>query len=220
MRPLRPSDVLLLASAIASASTPATAQMVGAPVLQNAFSNPGFTAAVNFGTSSDARTFGAAAAWAPASGRFQVSLGGGSVDPKGGKGEGTYGGRLAIPVFSFMNGRAGAALFGGVGGASAPDAKITTVPAGVSIGFRQAMGETRGFSLYVAPFFSWTRIAPATGPAVSAGLIRASAGLDFGITRRIGATLGYEAGAKAGALDPGPRGGVFGVALSYAFGRR
>lgn len=220
MRPLRPSRVLLLASAFASASTPAVAQMIGAPVLQNAFSNPGFTVAVNFGTSSDAKTFGAAGAWAPASGRFQVSLGGGSVDPKGEKGHGTYGARLAVPVFSFMGSRAGAAVFAGVGGASAPGTRLTTVPAGVAVGFRQAMGETRGLSVYVAPFYTWTRAEPTNQPARSKGLIRVSGGLDLGITRRIGVTLGYEAGARAGQLDPGPRGGVFGVAASYAFGRR
>ena len=219
--PLRRLVKSALALALIALGAPgAGAQMLGAPVLQNAFSNPGFTGAVNFGTSSDARTFGAAAAWAPASGRFQVSLGGGSVDPKEGKGEGTYGARVAIPVFSFMTGRAGAAVFAGLGGASATEATITTIPAGVSIGFRQAMGETRGFSVYAAPFYSWTRLTPTEGPAVSKGLIRVSAGLDLGITRKIGATVGYEAGAKADELDPGPRGGVFGVALSYAFGRR
>lgn len=198
----------------------ADAQMLGAPVLQNAFSNPGFTVAVNFGTSSDAKTFGAAGAWAPASGRFQVSLGGGSMSPRDGKGQGTYGGRVAVPVFSFMEGKAGAAVFAGLGGASAPGARITTVPAGLAVGFRQAMGETRGFSVYAAPFYAWTRVEPTDEPALSKGLIRVSGGLDLGITRKIGVTLGYEAGARAGELDPGPRGGVFGVAASYAFGRR
>ena len=41
--------------------TPAGAQMLGVPVLQNAFSNPGFTVAANFGTGDDANTYGAAA---------------------------------------------------------------------------------------------------------------------------------------------------------------
>lgn len=56
-------------------SRTADAQMLGVPVLQNGFSNPGITVAVNYGTADSIRGYGVAAAWAPPSGLFQVSGG-------------------------------------------------------------------------------------------------------------------------------------------------
>jgi hypothetical protein len=50
--------------------------------------------------------------------------------------------------------------------------------------------------------------------------VRASVGLDVTLASQLGMTIGYETGARAKNTDPGPRGGAFGVALSYALHRQ
>lgn len=209
------------------APSAARAQMVGTPVLQNAFANRGVTVAVNYGSASGSRSYGAAGAWAPGGGRIVLSLGGGLLDPTeaGIKSRTTYGARVAFAVKELMDGAAGLGAFAGVGGlsaaksdaAAAGDAgSLLTVPVGVTLGYRHALGATRAISAYAAPFYSWTR-ASAAGQSESAGRIRVSAGLDVALVPKVGLTLGVESGAKAAAGKPGATSSLFGVGLSYAF---
>src|SRR5688500_13588673 len=83
---------LILAFAVPRA---AGAQMLGVPVLQNGFTNPGITVAINYGSADSVRGYGLAAAWAPPSGSFQVSGGIGGYDRDEGKTWASYGGRVA-----------------------------------------------------------------------------------------------------------------------------
>src|SRR5690349_19969629 len=76
------------------------AQMLSAPVLQNAFANGGFTVGADFGTGSDLRSYGAAVSWAPLTAKYQVSGGIAYLDPKIGSGTATYGARLMVPVLN------------------------------------------------------------------------------------------------------------------------
>jgi hypothetical protein len=174
---------LAAALTIGAALPTAGAQMLGTPVLQNAFSNPGFTIAANYGTGGDASAYGGAVAWAPR--RAVVQLSGGAV---------------------------------GVGGLSASGATTLRVPAGVSIGYRRALGRDRGVSGYVAPFYSWSRL-KADGATDSAGRFRISFGVDVAVLPALGLTVGYETGSEARAGEPGPTGGLFGIGLSYALRR-
>lgn len=196
------------------------AQMVATPVLQNAFTNPGITAAVDFGSATGARTYGLAAAWAPGRGRFVLSAGAGALDPSaaGASARTTYGARLAVGLRQFMSGAVGLTGFVGIGGAAGKGdvPAVATLPAGVSVGWRHAVGATRGVSVYAAPFYSLARTS-AGGTTTSSGQFRVSGGVDFSLTPRIGVTIGAETGAEARADKPGPRSSVFGAGLSYAF---
>jgi hypothetical protein len=200
---------------------PAHAQMLGAPVLQNAFSNPGITVGVNYGTAKDVRGYGLAGAWAPATGRFQVSAGIGGYDPDEGKRWTTYGGRAAVPLTQLTGtGSFGVAPFAGIGSAGRDGVSLLHVPAGVAAGYRRGLGATRAISVYLAPFYSWNRFSQ-DDVSVSKGLIRVSGGVDVAVTAAIGLTVGYETGAEAdvAAGEPGPSSSVFGIGLSYAFRR-
>jgi hypothetical protein len=212
------------ATVAAVAPRTAGAQMLGAPVLQNAFANRGLTAAADFGSGGGARSYGLAAAWAPASGRIVLSAGAGVFDPNaaGAKSRTTYGVRAAFAVKELMSGAVGVGAFAGFGGAAAPknDAtgvgSITTLPVGVTLGYRRAIGATRAISVYGAPFYSWARTR-ALGQTASAGRFRVSFGLDAALIPKVGLTLGVETGAKAAADEPGARASLFGAGLSYAF---
>lgn len=211
--------VLLVGQAAAG---PLQAQMLGVPVLQNGFSNPGITTAVNYGTAEGVRGYGLAAAWAPASGRFQVSGGVGGYDPDEGKSWFTYGGRVGVPLTKVTgNGSFGVAPFAGLGAANRQGTAIMHLPVGVAAGYRRALGDTRAISVYGSSFYGWTRLTSdaADVETVSNGVIRFSGGLDVALTPGFGVTIGYEAGAKADAGEPGPTGSVFGIGLSYAFRR-
>jgi len=213
--------VLVLTIALA-ARRPLGAQMPGVPVLQNGFSNPGITAALNYGTAKGVRGYGLAAAWAPASGRFQVSGGVGGYDPDQDKTWFTYGGRLGVPLTKFTgNGSFGVAPFAGLGAANRKGLAIMHLPVGVAAGYRRALGDTRAISVYGSSFYGWTRLTSdvADAETVSKGVVRFSGGLDVALTPAIGVTIGYETGAKADPGEPGPTGSVFGIGLSYAFRR-
>jgi len=198
---------------------PAHSQMLGAPVLQNAFSNPGITVGINYGTSEGVRSYGLAGAWAPPTGRFQVSAGIGGFDPDEGKRWPTYGGRAAVPLTKFTGtGSFGVAPFAGIGTASRDGSTLLHVPAGVAAGYRRGLGATRAISAYVAPFYSWNRFSD-DEVTESKGVFRVSGGVDVAVTQAIGLTVGYEAGAEADAGEPGPSSSVFGIGLSYAFRR-
>jgi hypothetical protein len=116
----------------------------------------------------------------------------------------------------------GFGAFAGIGGSAKQTtdttgadtvAATTRIPVGVAIGWRQAVG-SRGFSLYATPSYVWS-----SGGGRTSGLIRAGLGADVGITNSIGITGGIELGqTKTG--TSGPSGTVYGLGISYVFGRR
>ena len=220
-RDLRRGVTLALAQLVWAAG--ANAQLPGLPVLQNAFVGPGFAAALNGGGGGGASALAAALGWAPRSARFQVSLGVGAYRAEGETG-GAFGLRVAVPVFAMMNGNLGVAAFGGIGGARGPTVQGARVglgqaPIGAAVGYRRALGATRGLSIYAAPYFGFFRT-DMGATAHSRGVFRFSVGADFALTRAIGVTAGLEAGGTGGADGPGPSGTLLGAGVSYAFGRR
>lgn len=200
---------------MAAGTSAAGAQMVGAPVLQDAFLNPGVTLGLNFGSGEQAHTYGGAAAWAPSSGILQVSGGAALLDPSVGSSHVTWGLRVMAPV-PHVGGRTfGVAAFAGVGGLNASGARETRLPIGVSAAYRRSLGAKRGISVYVAPFYSWSRLKQDT-VSTSHGSFRVSVGVDAAVMPGLGVTVGYEGGSRARGGEPGPTGGLFGVGVSYA----
>lgn len=196
------------------------AQMPATPVLQNAWANAGITLAANYGKAQNASAIAGALAWAPTQSRFQLSAGAGVVRADSGGSQGAYGARLSIPLKSFASGSLGTAIFGGVGVTSKGGVTMSSFPIGVALGYRHALGTTRGISAYVAPFYALSRIKGDSLTEPKGGAIRASVGLDITVAPQIGLTVGYETGADAKDGKPGPRGGVFGVGVSYALHRQ
>ena len=196
------------------------AQMPATPVLQNAWANAGITIAADYGKARDESAFAGALAWAPAESRFQLSAGAGFVKADSGGSQGAYGARLSIPLLNFASGSLGTAIFGGVGVTAKSGVTRSSFPVGVALGYRHALGTTRGVSAYIAPFYTIARIKGDTSSKPTGGAIRASVGLDVTVAPQLGVTLGYEMGADAKAGHPGPRGGVFGVGVSYALHRQ
>ena len=205
--------------AMVAYATQAAAQMPGAPILQNAWAAPGAVVALNLGGGSDGQVYGAAGSWATATARLQLS-GGIGIRSGDGSGSGTntaYGLRLAVP----LGGRSAAFGFGafaGVGAGAAPAdslASATTFPIGVAIGWRHSLGATAGFSVYATPSYTFL-----TGGSSQTGLMRASVGVDVGLTRAIGITVGTEFGQGRPGTEGGPSGTLFGLGLSYALGHR
>jgi hypothetical protein len=196
------------------------AQMPGLPVLQNVFPNRGVTAGVNYGSTSGSRTYGAAAAFATIGSRFAASLGIGILDPAESalSSRSTAGLRVAFTGPRFLDRTVAVAAFAGFGGSphKKQQAGLTNIPAGLAVGWRHAVGESRGIAIYAAPFYSWSR-SSLNGEKDSQGLFRVSAGMDFSLTQRIGVTIGGETGGKAGAGKPGPTAASFGAGLAYAF---
>lgn len=220
VRLLLPLWLALAGQAVRPASL--EGQMLGVPVLQNGFSNPGITVALDYGTADSVRGYGVAAAWAPASGFLQVSGGIGGYDADTGKTWPTYGGRIAMPLTRFTGtGSFGVAPFLGIGAANRDGMSLMHVPVGVAAGYRRALGTTRAISVYGSSFYSWTRATndAETDDTQSKGLIRFSLGLDVTVISSLGLTLGYELGATADAGEPGARSSMFGIALSYALRR-
>lgn len=219
-----PRPTALVVAALAAVGASASAQMPAAPVLQNAWANAGITVAANYGRAGETQALAGALAWAPAQSRFQLSAGAGIVRPDSGDSFGGYGGRLSVPIRDFVAGRLGTAIFGGFGVAATKGARESNFPAGVAVGYRHALGATRGISAYVAPFVVIARrtvsdTAPPDTPT-SSTLFRASAGIDITILPQLGLTIGYEGGANAKENEPGSRTGAFGVAVSYALRRQ
>lgn len=193
----------------------ARAQMLGAPVLQDAFLNPGVTVGLNFGSGDQAHTYGAAAAWAPSSGILQASGGAAVFAPSVGSSHITWGLRVMAPV-PLVGGRTfGLAAFAGVGGLNASGARETLLPIGVSVAYRRALGAKRGISVFVDPFYSWARSKQDT-VSRSHGSFRVSVGVDAAVLPGLGVTVGYEGGSRAHGSEPGPTGGLFGIGVSYA----
>lgn len=203
------------------AAAGAAAQVPGAPVLQNAFANPGFAVAANFGSGTGQSYFGAAGAWGMGSGRIQLS-GAAGAQRANGSTRGAYGGRVAASVWSSSGGALGLAGFAGVGRASSTrlngvltNPAVTNLPVGLTVGYRRPLGATRGLSAYVSPFYHWSRT-DAGGTIVSGGTLRGALGLDFAFSPSLGITVGGDFGGKRGTTDTG----LFGVGISFVPGRR
>ena len=223
----RAGTVLALALTLAAPALPwrsAAAQMLASPVLQNGFANRGLTVALNYGSASGARSYGLAAAYTSPGSTLALILGAGVFDPTADVGgevlpsRASYGARVAVMGPRLLQRRLGIAAFAGVGGVAKKggQAGVTSVPAGLAVGYRRALGASRGIALYAAPFYSWSRTSSA-GVTTKGGLFRVSAGLDVGLMPRLGVTIGGETGAKARAGKPGPTSAVFGAGLAYAF---
>jgi hypothetical protein len=196
----------------------ARAQMLGAPVLQNAFTNRGVTVGVDFGSGSDLSSYGAAVSWSPMSAKYALSGGIAYLDPKFGSGTATYGARLMVPVFHRFP-QFGVAPFVGMGGATRSGVTDWQIPLGVALGYRRAVGASgRAVSAYVSPFYSWARVRE-NGLTSTHGLFRVSFGVDAAVLPQVGVTVGYETGAKAGVGEAGATGGIFGLGVSYALHR-
>ena len=220
-RPLKSAVVRYAAIAAAlSAGGTAVAQMPGSPTLQNAFVNPGITAAVDASGLGGAQTYAVAAAWAPGSARFQFSGGIGAQTRTGASTRTALGARLNFPVIGATS-SFGVSVFAGYGaiaGGAAMDSSVTKalIPVGATASYRHAFG-SRGFSIYGSPVFeSVTR----GGGASNVSVFRGAIGLDLGITSAIGLTLGLELGGKQAEGSGKPSGTAFGAALSYALGAR
>ena len=205
---------VLLASLLALA--PATrAQMLGAPVLQDAFTNRGFTAGADFGAGNNLTSYGVAAAWSPMSAKYQLSGGVAYLDRKVGSSTATYGLRLMVPVLR-KNSPFEVAPFVGVGGANLSGVNDWQIPLGLTGAYRRALGTNgRGISAYVSPFYTWARVRE-NQQTITHGLFRVSIGVDAAVLPQVGVTVGVETGQKAGDEDVGARGTIFGVGVSYA----
>lgn len=192
----------------------AGAQMPGAPVLQNAWASPGIVVAADIAGGSGSSVYAAAAGWTPGSGRFQLSAGAGVQSVTGGSSRAVYGLRAAMPLMQAMSGKLGLAAFAGVGGGAGKTGDTTSstsvIPAGIAIGYRQAIGTAgRGFSAYVDPSYQHH-----TGSKGSQGYFRLAGGVDAGISARFGLTFGFEGGAGAKKGTVGPSGTLYGLGIS------
>lgn len=207
----------LIGSAALLASK-AAAQMPGTPVLQNAFANPGMTAALNVASLGGASSYVAAGAWAPGTAHFQFSGGIGVQTRTSSPTRAVYGVRLNIPIIGATS-NFGASIFAGYGGLSGGEIDSSTtkslVPLGATIGYRMALGGNHGVAIYGSPVYE---IATRGGGAGTANVFRGAVGLDIGITSAIGATLGIEFGQKNDTESGKPSGTAFGAALSYMIG--
>lgn len=196
------------------------AQVPGVAVLQNAFTSRGLAFAANVGSSSGQSFFGAAAGWGLGE-RFLLS-GAAGVQRSRNTNRGAYGARATMGVWSSAGGALGAAAFAGVGGAARTrlndeitNPAVTSLPVGVSVGYRRSMGARGSISGYLSPFYSWSRID--SGTVVSSSGFRTSVGVDVGFSQSLGATVGAEFGAGR---SNGPRSGVLGAAITFVPGRR
>jgi hypothetical protein len=240
-RPARGLALLALAPAAAAAQLP------GVPAAPGAFVRPGLAFAANAGlearglapeTVDGARrsrwTYGLAAAFAPASARWQLA--GGAAAQTWGSGyqdPGTsFGGRAAFVVLDRP--RFGATAVAGLGfararfeppagGSAAEDedvVQLRQLPLGVAVGARGGWGGgRRAWALSVAPQYVWYRFS-AGEDAQSAARPRVGLLAEVGLTPRLGVSVAYEDGARAAGGEPGPRAGTVGLALSFALGGR
>lgn len=192
------------------------AQVPGTPALQNAFGNPGLAVAGNFGGGGGQSFYGAAAAYGMMGGRLQLS-GGAGVQRANETTRGAYGARATAMVWGSEGGALGASAFVGVGGGArtrdeadvVTNPAIMSIPVGVTVGYRRPMG-SRGISVYGSPIYRWTRVEDEAGSATDTQFSLA-AGLDIGLTRSFGATVGAEFG--------GTNSTIWGLALSFVPGR-
>jgi len=210
----------LTCSFLLAITAPTAAQMPGSPVLQNVWANPGITAAVDFSNLGGASSYAGALAWAPGSGRFQLSGGVGAQTRSSSSTSAVYGARLNFPVMGSAS-SLGVSIFAGYGALSGGtiDSSVAKalIPIGATVGYRRAMGESRGLSIYASPVYEAVNRG---GGASSVGVFRGDVGMDVGITSAIGLTLGIEFGGKQPDGSGKPSGTAFGGAISYAIGSR
>ena len=216
-----PRNILLAVVAIVASTSLINAQMPGVPILQNAWASPGAVAAVNLVGGSEGSIYAAAASWTPSSARLQLSAGAGIRSVAGSGSSSVYGVRVAVPL-SGSSASFGFGAFAGIGagtnGSMSPvdsSASTTMIPVGAALGWRFAIGATRGFSVYATPSYVFL-----TGGSKNTGLVRTALGVDFGVTKAIGITAGTEFGQNRPKADGGPSGTLYGLGLSYAIGRR
>ena len=217
------STLTLFGALALLAPATAVAQAPGTPVLQDAFLNPGLAVAANFGGGGGQSFFGAAAGYGLGSGRIQASAAAGVQRSNEAK-RGSYGARVAANLWTSASGALGAALFGGIGGATRTrdEAGLTTnpaviaVPVGASVAYRRAIGKTRGVAAYVSPLYRWTR-AETDLLKTSTGSFGGAVGVDFAISPSIGFTLGAEFGKSGGSA--GKSSSIIGGAVSFVPGR-
>lgn len=216
----RRNAALAASFAIILGSGALPAQVPGVAVLQNAFTSRGLAFAGNFGSSSGQSFFGAAAGWGHGE-RFLLS-GAAGVQRSRNSNRGAYGARATMGVWTSSGGSLGAAAFAGVGGAARTrvndaivNPAITSLPLGVSVGYRRNMGARGSISGYVSPFYRWSRVD--SGTVVSLSGLRTSVGVDVGFSQNFGATIGAEFG---GGRSSGSRGAVLGAAITFVPGRR
>jgi len=209
--------IMLMTSACAAA---AGAQVPGAPVLQNAFANPGWAVAANIGGGSGQTFYGLATAMGLMTGKLQLS-GAAGVAHSNNASRGGYGARASFSAWSTSGGALGVGAFAGIGGAprTRTNNVVTNpaelnVPAGLSIGYRHAFG-SHGVSAYASPFYKWVR--SDNGVVTSTGQFRGSLGVDVGLSTSLGLTLGGEMGGKSAT---GTGSSSFGAAISFVPGRR
>lgn len=235
------------ASLALAAAAPLAAQLPGVPAAPSAFVRPGVALAANAGLEQRAIlrlqpggeswrsrwTYGGAAAFAPASGRWQVaggvaaqSWGEGYRDPAT-----AFGARAAWAVW--RGARVGATAVGGIGfaraGLDVPDGTVVAdsddvvlarqLPVGVALGVRGAWGAGRAWALSVTPQYVWYRLSYGDD-AVTDARARVGVLAEAALTPRLGLAVALEDGGRAGGGEPGPRGATAGVALSLALGRR
>jgi len=115
-------------------------------------------------------------------------------------------------------GAVGAVVFAGTSGAAErlrAAARQWMFPVGLALGWRHALGVNRGVSLYVTPSYLFL-----TGGTDNAGLFRTAVGVDLGVAKAVGLTGGVEFGASHTRTEGGPTGTLYGLGISYAFGRR
>jgi hypothetical protein len=198
-------------------TTGGAAQMPTVPVLQNGFASNGMTLALNYGSGQGNDAYALAAAWGPASRRFQISGALGGVRADTGSTWTGYGLRVSVPIWANATERFGVAVFGGVGGARRDTTSLVRVPLGLGAGYRLPIGETRSVAAYATPFFVWSRLSERGTAAQGDNAMRGSVAADLVLTRNFGLTLGYEFGGKTSDSAFGATGGVFGAAVSYAF---
>ena len=208
-------------------------QMPNTPVLQNVWANPGMVAAFNLAGGSSGSLYAAAGTWSPPAARFQLSGGIGVQSQTAGTGSSAaYGVRIAMPLAS-PDARFGFGFFAGVGGGGGGTKRMildslghvdstqtvgTRIPVGASLGWRQGIGASHGFSLYTSPMVVFS-----SGGSQSRSVFRVSVGADAGITSSMGLTAGLEmggGGSSGGKTSGAGTGTLYGVGLSYAFGHR
>mgnify|MGYP003575269213 CR=1 FL=1 len=188
-----------IAGAVLTLSS-ASAQIPGAPVLQNAFANPGLAFAANFGGGGGQSLFALAAGWGMGSGRILLSGAAGAQRTNEAT-RGAYGARASMTVWTSAGGGPGGAVFAGVGGAprTSNEAGMTnpaifTIPAGITAGYRRNIGTNRGISAYVSPMYRWARVSTDDNATASEGNFRVAVGLDFSFNPSLGVTAGAEMG--------------------------
>jgi hypothetical protein len=211
--------------AIACVAVPAVAvaQVPGIPVLQNAFATPGLAVAANFGGGSGQSFYGAAAGWGLGSGRLQVS-GAAGAQRIGEHTRGAYGARAAATLWGSRGGALGLGAFAGIGGAQRTrvgdvetNPAVIVIPAGVTVGYRRALG-SHGLSIYGSPLFVWTRTT-AESLTKTRGSFAGAAGVDYAFTQSLGATVGGQFG-QSSVSSSDKNTGTIGLAISFVPGRR